>query len=290
MQPGAPPDRRNVECTADTGHAAEPDGTHHRREVRPRPVLERPVVGDALPIAFLHQRVAVEPPEPRDREHADDRQRGKHRGNQRTHGGPPVHRRDQHRHRRQRHQCEAVVQEDAPAEQEPGARSGHHRPPHRAPSGQRQQRDAPRGHACEIAVGGHRDPDGRRRHRDERRRQPGRVLVGQGAHRHHDRGRGAGPDQQAQQSRPRTAAQPDAVEPDERQQCARRMARHVRDPRIRLEIRDSAGERAHRFGNVGDGRHLAQVLVAARRADARSRAASRRSSPARTPTHTRWPR
>ena len=135
VQPGAAPDRRNVECTADTGHAAEPDGTHHRREVRPRPVLERPVLGDALPIAFLHQRVAVEPPEPRDREHADDRKRDKHRGNQRTHSGPPVHRRDQHRHRRQRHQCEAVVQEDAPAEQEPG--SPQRPPPAAAPCAER---------------------------------------------------------------------------------------------------------------------------------------------------------
>ena len=68
------------------------------------------------------------------------------------------------------------------------------------------------------------------------------VLVGQRAHRDDDRGRGAGADQQAQQSGPRAAAQPDAVQPDERQQRAGRMARHVGDPRIRLEIKDSAGE------------------------------------------------
>ena len=144
----------------------------------------------------------------------------------------------------------------------PAPAAGHHRPPHRAPGGQRQKRDAPRGDAREVTVGRHRDPDGRRRHRDERRREPGRVLVRQGARGHHDRGRGAGADEQTQQPRPRAAAQSDAVEPDERQQRARRMARHMRDPRIRLKIRDSAGECAHRFGNVGDGRHLPQVFMA----------------------------
>ena len=87
------------------------------------------------------------------------------------------------------------------------------------------------------------------------------ALVGQGAHRDDDRCGGAGPDQQAQESRPRAAAEPDAVQPDERQQGAGRMARHVGDPRIRLEVKDSAGERAHRFRDVGDGRHLTQVLV-----------------------------
>ena len=40
------------------------------------------------------------------------------------------------------------------------------------------------------------------------------------------------------------------------------MPGHVGDPRIRLVVEDSAGEAAERLGDVGDGRHLAQVLVA----------------------------
>ena len=40
------------------------------------------------------------------------------------------------------------------------------------------------------------------------------------------------------------------------------MARHVGDPRIRLVVRDSAGEVAHRLRNVGDRGHLAQIFVA----------------------------
>ena len=88
------------------------------------------------------------------------------------------------------------------------------------------------------------------------------VFVGHRAHRDDDRGRRAGPDQQAQQPGPCTAAQADAVQPDERQQRARRMAGHVGDPRIGLVVEDSAGEAAERLGDVGDGRHLAQVFVA----------------------------
>ena len=98
--------------------------------------------------------------------------------------------------------------------------------------------------------------------RHERRGRPGGVLVGQRAQRDEDRGRDAGPGQQAQQTGPGAAAQPDAVQPDERQQRAGRVPRDVGDPRIRLVIQDSAGERPQRLGDVGDGGHLAQVFVA----------------------------
>ena len=89
--------------------------------------------------------------------------------------------------------------------------------------GDRQQRDAPRGHAREVAVGRDRHPDRRRRHRDERRGQPGRRLVGERAHRDDDGGRRTRADEQAQQARPGATAEADAVQPHERQQGARGM-------------------------------------------------------------------
>ena len=127
-----------------------------------------------------------------------------------------------------------------------------------------QQREAPRGDAGEVPVGRHRDPDRRRRHGDERRGAAGRSP------------RRTGPAPPRRSPRPHCEPtsrhsspahapplEPDAVEPHERQQGAGRMAGDVGDPRIRAGSRGfGRRERPDGLGDVGDRRHLAQVLVA----------------------------
>ena len=123
VKPRPPLDRRDVEGPGDPGDAAQTDRAHHGGQIRPRPVLERAVERDALPVAFLHQRVAVEPPEPGDREHRDHRERDEHGGDQRPQGRPQILGGDQNRDGGDGDQAEPVVEEDPPAQQQTGARA-----------------------------------------------------------------------------------------------------------------------------------------------------------------------
>ena len=208
VQPGAPLDRRDVEQAADTGHAPQPDRAHHRGEVRPRPSTGTAgrwrCPASSVPAPACIRRT-TRTPRPRTRRRPLARQaprepeRARRPASPRLRSAPPPQATPSARGRSSR-RCPSRAGARTPRRPRIGQ-------PRRAPNRQRQQCDAPRRDACEVAVGGHRDPDGRRRHRDERRHQTSGVLVGQRAHRHHDRGRGAGPDQQAQQSCPRAAAQ-----------------------------------------------------------------------------------
>ena len=118
--------------------------------------------------------------------------------------------------------------------------------------------------AGEVAVGAHADPYRRRGQHQERGRAARELVTAQGPHRHHDRRRERRADGQAPDRRPGAAAQPDAVQTDERQQGARRMAGHVRRPDLRGADKDVVGEVPQEGRDVLHPVHRLQILQARR--------------------------
>ncbi len=88
-----------------------------------------------------------------------------------------------------------------------------------------------------------------------------RRHVAEGADRPGHRESGEAADEDHRYAGPCPAAEAEAVEPDEDQQCAGWVAGDVSGPRIGLEVQDAGAEGAEHGADVGHAGNLVQVLV-----------------------------